>query len=148
MSLSKMMLGGVLALGVVALSSTSASAQFPPVGGSFGGQYIAPSGGIVTKQGFTNPFNGATTINKQYFNPYTGVQANKQIYIPPQPVFSNPAFGGLPPQLIQPLPPPVVFVPQPLIRPVPVFTPNFGTANLTIQRPGFGINIGIGRIFP
>jgi hypothetical protein len=146
----------LVAMGVLVISAGSAMAQFGHPG-QFGGfpGYQSPGGGIVTKQAISNPFTGDTVINKSYVNPYTGVQAQKQIFIPGGggPVFSNPAFGGLPAQLIPQGP---QFGPNPFIRPVPVFVQQqplfiqqqpFGGVNLNVQRPGFGVNLNFNNLF-
>jgi hypothetical protein len=147
MTRSNFAIGGLLAVVLVAGSASTASAQFgyPRYQGGFGGSYIAPSGGIVTKQGFTNPFTGGTNIQKQYFNPYTGVQSRTQTYIPGPgsfggPIVAQPPFGG--------------FAPSPLgsfVLPAPVIggpSVGFGTANFNYVRPGFGVGVTFGRFFP
>ena len=71
--------GGLVAVGLVAASAGTASAQFVtpfgqpgPFGGSYGAVYPTPSGGIVQKQGYSNPYTGDNYYNKSYANPYTG----------------------------------------------------------------------------
>ncbi len=146
----------LVAVGALVISAGSAMAQFGGhAGHNHGYQYgYGQPGGIRTQQAITNPYTGNTVINKNYVNPYTGVQAQKQIFIPGGgPVYANPAFGGMPAQLIPPTP---QFGPNPFIRPVPVFVPQqpvfiqpqpFGGVNLNVQRPGFGININLNNLF-
>jgi hypothetical protein len=150
----RIFLGGLLAVGVMAASAGTASAQFvppfgtpAPFGGSFGGVYGTPSGGVVQKYGFTDPFSGTTYINKTYSNPFTGVVANRNAVIPGYGFgpgfgtgFYNPGFAApVYPVYRQP-----VFVNPGFVG--PGF--GYGGANLNFGRPGLNVNIGFGRIFP
>lgn len=95
----RLLIGGLLAVGLMTVSVGTASAQFvtpfgapAPFGGSFGAVYPTPSGGIVQKQAYSNPFTGDTFVNKTYSNPFTGVVANRQAFIPGgYPIFYGPA---------------------------------------------------------
>ena len=88
---TRIVLGGLLAIGALALSTSSAQAQYITQYGS----YVAPSGGIVVNRAFANPYTGSSVYNHQYYNPYTGYAAQRQVYVP-GPVFAPviyPSFG-------------------------------------------------------
>ena len=134
----RILFGGLLAVGALAVSAGTAPAQFVtpfgqpgPFGGSYGAVYPTPNGGIVQKQAYTNPFTGDTYLNKTYSNPFTGVVSNRQAFIP----------GGYP----------VYYAPvYPTYRNYGLGYPGyqFGYGNpgvnLNFQRSGFGLNIGFG----
>jgi len=86
--------GGLLAVGLMAVTSGTASAQFvtpfgtpAPFGGSYGAAYQTPSGGFVQKQAYSNPFTGASNYQRSYANPFTGASNYQQSY-------SNPFTGA------------------------------------------------------
>lgn len=97
----RILFGGLVAVGLMALSANTASAQFvTPFGqpGAIGAVYPTPSGGIVQKYGYTDPFSGSTYLNKTYSNPFTGTYVNRSAFVP----FVSPLY----PQVYRP---PVIY---------------------------------------
>jgi hypothetical protein len=111
----RILFGGLVAVGLMAVSAGTASAQFVTpfgqpgaFGGSYGAVYQTPSGGIVQKQAYSNPFTGNNYYSKSYANPYTGganyvqsyanpytgVFVNRQAYVAPNYFGTNFGFGN------------------------------------------------------
>ncbi len=105
----RILVGGLVAVGLLAVSAGTASAQFVtpfgqpgPFGGSYGAVYPTPSGGIVQQQGYFNPYSGASYSNKTYSNPFTGVVLNRRafstggfpnVFAPSIPTYRNYGLG-------------------------------------------------------
>lgn len=106
----RILFGGLMAIGLMAASTDTASAQFVtpfgqpgPFNKSFQAAYPTPNGGVVQKYGYSSPYTG-TYLNKSYTNPFTGVVNNFQAYQPyvsplypalyRPPVYFNNSFGN------------------------------------------------------
>lgn len=118
-----LVLGGLVAFGLLAMATTTASAQYVVRGGGHrhgghyhgGGQYyggrgiypvpvVAPPRPIIVNSGY--PFG---SFGSPYFAPTFGSPA----FVSPAPFYGYPRYGG-----------------------------GFNTVNFGVYRPGFGLNLG------
>lgn len=125
-------IGGVLAVGLVGLTASAASAQFA-YGGvpTYGGTYVTPYGGVVNRTVTYSPFTNTTVVNKTYVSPYAGYGVGRTYYTPGlvgpvyggpgfRPAFGYPAYG---------------------------YAPGYGVGGLGYSRGGLSFGISFGRTF-